>query len=153
MAVIDWWNGPLTLVVIFFALCLLLLTWSIAGVACRACHSSGTFFHCKRVAGMRTTSSRHHTWRSIFFFKNALCDLLWQEKIARWHENCLDRRRRKDSEVSPRDACMFALKAPCSLRCTRLLAGACSRTMYVDDKKIWDVVPCTSLVSEVIPTT
>ena len=44
MAVIDWWNGPLTLVVIFFALCLLLLTWSIAGVACRACHSSGTFF-------------------------------------------------------------------------------------------------------------
>ena len=46
MAVIDWWNGPLTLVVIFFALCLLLLTWSIAGVACRACHSSGTFFHC-----------------------------------------------------------------------------------------------------------
>ena len=46
MAVIDWWNGPLSLVVIFFALCLLLLTWSIAGVACRACHSSGTFFHC-----------------------------------------------------------------------------------------------------------
>ena len=44
MAVIDWWNGPLTLVVIFFALCLLLLTWSIASVACRACHSSGTFF-------------------------------------------------------------------------------------------------------------
>ena len=43
MAVIDWWNGPLTLV-IFFALCLLLLTWSIAGVACRACHSSGIFF-------------------------------------------------------------------------------------------------------------
>ena len=35
-----------TLVVIFFAFCLLLLTWSIAGVACRACHSSGTFFHC-----------------------------------------------------------------------------------------------------------
>ena len=44
MAVIDWWNGPLTLAVIFFALCLLLFTWSIAGVACRACHSSGTFF-------------------------------------------------------------------------------------------------------------
>ena len=44
MAVIDWWNGPLTLVVIFFALCLLLLTWSIACVACRACHSSGTPF-------------------------------------------------------------------------------------------------------------
>ena len=44
MAVIDWWNGPLTLVVIFFALCLLLLTWSIACVACRVCHSSGTLF-------------------------------------------------------------------------------------------------------------
>ena len=44
MAVIDWWNGPLTLVVIFFALCLLLLTWSIARVACRACHSSGILF-------------------------------------------------------------------------------------------------------------
>ena len=28
----------------FFALCLLLLTWSIAGIVCRACHSSGTFF-------------------------------------------------------------------------------------------------------------
>ena len=43
-AVIDWWNRPLTLVVIFFALCLLLLTWSIAGAACRACYSSGSFF-------------------------------------------------------------------------------------------------------------
>ena len=31
-------------IIIFFALCLLLLTWSIAGVACSACHSSGTFF-------------------------------------------------------------------------------------------------------------
>ena len=37
---------PFSLVVIFFALCLLLLTWSIAGVACRACHSSCTFFLC-----------------------------------------------------------------------------------------------------------
>ena len=44
MAVIAWWNGPLPLVVIFFALCLLLLTWSIAGISRRACHSSGTFF-------------------------------------------------------------------------------------------------------------
>ena len=42
----DWWNRPPTLVGIFFALCLLLLTWSIAGIACRACHLSGTFFHC-----------------------------------------------------------------------------------------------------------
>ena len=46
MAVIDWWNGPLALVVIFFALCMLLLTWNIAGIVCRACHSSGTSFHC-----------------------------------------------------------------------------------------------------------
>ena len=43
MAVIDWWNGLLTLVIIFFALCLLQLTWSIASIACRACHSSGIF--------------------------------------------------------------------------------------------------------------
>ena len=57
MAVIDWWNGPLTLVVIFFALCLLLLTWSIAGVACRACHSSGTFFHCDTHTHARTRAS------------------------------------------------------------------------------------------------
>ena len=57
MAVIDWWNGPLILVVIFFALCLLLLTWSIAGVACRACHSSGTFFHCD-------THTHTHTHRT-----------------------------------------------------------------------------------------
>ena len=65
MAVIDWWNGPLTLVVIFFALCLLLLTWSIASVACRACHSSGTFFHCD------THTHKHvHTQISFspFFF-------------------------------------------------------------------------------------
>ena len=34
----------------------------------------------------------------------------------------------------------------------RLRAGTCKSTMYVDDKKIW-VVPCTSLVYEVIPTT
>ena len=46
MAAIDWRNEPLTLVVIFFALCLLLLTWSIAGIACCACHSSGIFLHC-----------------------------------------------------------------------------------------------------------
>ena len=36
-----WWC-----VVILFALCLLLLTWSIAGIASHACHSSDTFFHC-----------------------------------------------------------------------------------------------------------
>ena len=42
VAVIDWWKGPLTLVVFLFALCLLLLTWSVAGIAC-SCHSSGTF--------------------------------------------------------------------------------------------------------------
>ena len=36
--VIHWWDRPLTLVVFFFVLCLLLLTWSIAGIACRACH-------------------------------------------------------------------------------------------------------------------
>ena len=40
---IDWWDGPLAVVVFLFALCLLLLPWSIAGVACRACHSFGTF--------------------------------------------------------------------------------------------------------------
>ena len=49
MTVIDWWNGPLTLVVFFFSLCLLLLTWSIAEIACRTCSSPGTFlfyFYC-----------------------------------------------------------------------------------------------------------
>ena len=68
MAVIDWWNGPLTLVVIFFALCLLLLlTWSIADVACRACHSSSTFFHCDTHTHTHTQlylssfSDTHHT--------------------------------------------------------------------------------------------
>ena len=62
MAVIDWWNGPLSLVVIFFALCLLLLTWSIAGVACRACHSSGTFFHCDtHTHAHARTHARTHT--------------------------------------------------------------------------------------------
>ena len=59
MAVIDWWNGRLTLVVIFFALCLLLLTWSIAGVACSACHSSGTFFHCDTHTHTQNNSSNY----------------------------------------------------------------------------------------------
>ena len=55
-------NGPLSLVVIFFALCLLLLTWSIAGVACRACHSSGTFFHCDTHAHTHMHTHTHaHT--------------------------------------------------------------------------------------------
>ena len=52
----------LSLVVIFFALCLLLLTWSIAGVACRACHSSGTFFHCDthtRMHAMQVSAWTH----------------------------------------------------------------------------------------------
>ena len=44
MAMNDWWNGPLTFDVNFFALCFMLVTWSIAGVACCVC-SSGNFFH------------------------------------------------------------------------------------------------------------
>ena len=60
MAVIDWWNGPLTLVVIFFALCLL-LTWSIACVACRACHSSGTFFSLWHTHTHTHTHTHAHT--------------------------------------------------------------------------------------------
>ena len=55
MAVIDWWNLPLILVVFFFALCLLLLARSIAGITCCACHSSGTFF------------SMWHTHTLLFF--------------------------------------------------------------------------------------
>ena len=64
MAVIDWWNGPLTLVVIFFELCLLLLTFSIAGVACRDCHSSDTFFHCDTHTHTHTHTYTHMllTW-------------------------------------------------------------------------------------------
>ena len=58
MAVIDWWNGPLSLGVIFFALCLLLLTWSIAGVACGACHSSGNLFF---IVTHTHTHTRTHT--------------------------------------------------------------------------------------------
>ena len=61
MAVIDWWNGPLTLVVIFFALCLLLLTWSIACVACHACHSSGTFFSLWHTHMHTRTHTHTHT--------------------------------------------------------------------------------------------
>ena len=65
----------LTLVVIFFALCLLLLTLSIAGVACtcRACHSSGTFFHCD-------THTHTHTFRfshlCVVFFLSSQWKLL-----------------------------------------------------------------------------
>ena len=66
MAVIDWWNLPLILVVFFFALCLLLLARSIAGITCCACHSSGTFF-----------SMWHtHTHFSFFLFCNVGSDRL-----------------------------------------------------------------------------
>ena len=74
MAVIDWWNGPLTLVVILFALCLLLLTGSIAGAACRACHSSGTFFHCD-------THTHTHWVGSVIFSR---------QKIGHAHDNSAD---------------------------------------------------------------
>ena len=56
MAVIDWWNLPLILVVFFFALCLLLLARSIASITRCACHSSGTFF------------LMWHTHTLLFFF-------------------------------------------------------------------------------------
>ena len=43
LAVIDWWNGALCSCSIF--LCnVLAATWSVAGIACRACCSSSTFF-------------------------------------------------------------------------------------------------------------
>ena len=46
----------------FFALCLLLLTWSIAGVACSACHSSGTFFFIvKNTHTHKRARARAHT--------------------------------------------------------------------------------------------
>ena len=73
---IDWWNGPLSLVFLF-ALCLLLLTWSIAVIACRACHSSGTFFHCDtrtRVVGAAVSFTdldfRLHRYLSLFLGRN-----------------------------------------------------------------------------------
>ena len=84
MAVIDWWNRPVALVVIFFALCLLLLTWSIAGIACRACHSSGTFFivthtpsWCNRKHGGRVSKryrfeSRRGEWALFSLIPSAL---------------------------------------------------------------------------------
>ena len=68
MAVIDWWNLPLILVVFFFALCLLLLARSIAGITCCACHLSGTFF------SMWHTHT--HTHFSFFLFCNVGSDRL-----------------------------------------------------------------------------
>ena len=69
MAVIDWWNLPLILVVFFFALCLLLLARSIAGITCCACHSSGTFF------SMWHTHTHTHT--SLFFYSVTLAVIDW----------------------------------------------------------------------------
>ena len=74
MAVIDWWNGPLTLVVIFFALCLLLFT--IAGVACRACHSSCTFFHCDTHTHTTHTRTHARTHTRQYFTNLQKCFLL-----------------------------------------------------------------------------
>ena len=50
-----------SLVVIFFALSLLLLTWSIAGIACHACHSSGTFFSLWHTHARACTHAHTHT--------------------------------------------------------------------------------------------
>ena len=55
----------LAVVVIFFAFCLLLLTGSVAGIACRACHLSGTFLSfCHKHRQRRRhsyTQTRTHT--------------------------------------------------------------------------------------------
>ena len=49
VSAIWWWYvvhdaGGKYFACVLFALCLLLLIWSITGIACRACHSPGTFF-------------------------------------------------------------------------------------------------------------
>ena len=71
-------NGPLSLVVIFFVLCLLLLTWSIAGVACRACRSSGTFF-------IVTHTHTHTLLLSLWFLillQNACWSSCWSQGLS-----------------------------------------------------------------------
>ena len=65
MAVIDWWNRLHTLVVFLLALCLLLLSWSIASIACRACHWSGTFFslwHTRKILHKKCENSLVRQW-------------------------------------------------------------------------------------------
>ena len=44
----HWHTDTFTLVLLLFVV--LAITWSIAGIACRACHLSGTFFHCDTLA-------------------------------------------------------------------------------------------------------
>ena len=91
---IDWWNVPLTLVVFFFALCLLPLTWSIVGIACQ---SSVTFFiltHTHTCARVRTKThartkthihyrfeSRRGQWALFSLIPSAL------SFVFLWHTN------------------------------------------------------------------
>ena len=111
MAVIDWWNGPLSFVVIFFTLCLLLLlllTWSIAGVACRTCHSSGLSFfimthtHTQRDTQHTHTHTHTHTCACMYACTHSytIGTCAWapqpppppyhekQSRPSRWHRNC-----------------------------------------------------------------
>ena len=98
MAVINWRNGPLVLVVFFLAMCLLLFevslvslvvlaaTWSAAGIAYRACHSSGTFFFIVTHAHTHThTHTRTHTHcmktRSQIRFRSLRVQVL---KVVHW---------------------------------------------------------------------
>ena len=95
MAVIDWWNLPLILVVFFFALCLLLLARSIAGITCCACHSSGTFFsmwHTHTLllflfcnVGSERLMKRSSLFLQYFSLQRACCYL----KYCRYRLSCL----------------------------------------------------------------
>ena len=93
MAVIDCWNGPLSLVVIFFALCLLLLAWSIAGVACRACHSSGIFlkiFLKKKNLFISVLSLGKKGQKETIILKRAKVKNQWEWQLPRkkWLKRC-----------------------------------------------------------------
>ena len=68
---------------IFFALCLLLLTWSIAGVDCRACHSSGTFFLCDTHTQARTHV--HKAFYLLAFGRRGLALPYFSRAGQIWH--------------------------------------------------------------------
>ena len=58
------------------------LTWNIAGFACRACHSSGTFFHCDT-----HTHTRIHTLWVRLLIKCGFCTRLYGKKKKKERKN------------------------------------------------------------------
>ena len=104
-----------------------LLTWSITGVACRACHSSGTFFHCVTHMCVRAKTHARSWWRlaSAGHKRVRLVLIVWQNLIG--HGDDVWR-----ACVDCCACCWFGTVASLWLACLRLDYLACLATWKLD---------------------